>query len=230
MKGISASILICFAASSAIAQSAAPIGISTGSRVRVSVDQGPMVIGSVVRLTPETLELSDSRSGVRQVNPSSITSLEVSQGRPVHGGRLARGALKGFLIVGGAATLVILADDPGWAFVGPIFFGPIGAGGGALWSLAKRPEVWEPVPLTALAAMAAPGAPASSMSAGTSVTSSRAVKRGRGRQIAIGALVGAAIGGGIAASKETATPLASRMIMIGIPSALVGGAIGAFIH
>jgi hypothetical protein len=227
MKGITIGILFFVAVMSASAQSADPAGITAGSRVRVAIDQGPVVVGSVVRLTPQTLEFS-SGSGVRQVSHSNITSLEVSQGRPVHGGRLAKGALNGFLILGGAATLLIAADDPGWAFIGPIFFGPIGAGAGAVWSLAKRPEVWEPVPLTALTTPAS-GPSGLGMSA-TTTTSSRAAKRGRGRQIAIGALVGGAIGGGFAVSKETATPVVSRVIMIGIPSALLGGAIGAFVR
>jgi len=149
MKRIFAAIVFCAACSwSAAAQSADPIGISAGARVRVSVDQGPLMIGSVVRLTPQTLELADSRSGVRQMNTSSVTSLEVSRGRPVYGHRLAMGALKGFAILGGAATLAILASDPGWAFVGPLVFGPPGALIGAVRANATKMNP-KPTPATA---------------------------------------------------------------------------------
>ena|SRR5687768_6713503 len=120
-----------------------PIGIPAGARVRVSVDEGPPVIGTVVRLTPQTFELADSHSALRLLNTSSVTSLEVSRGRPVHGSRLAKGALRGFLIVGGAATAAILASDPGWAFVGPLVFGPPGALIGGIRANATRPEVWK---------------------------------------------------------------------------------------
>ena len=118
MKGIFAAIALCLVCSwSAVAQTPDPVGISTGSRVRVGVDRGPLVTGSVVRVTPETLELADSRSAVQRLNTSSVTTLEVSRGRPVHGNRLAKGAFKGFLILGGTATGVLLVSDPGWAFV-----------------------------------------------------------------------------------------------------------------
>jgi hypothetical protein len=225
MKRIFAAIVFCAACSwSAAAQSADPIGISAGARVRVSVDQGPLMIGSIVRLTPQTLELADSRSGVRQVNMSSLTSFEVSRGRPVYGHRLAMGALKGFAILGGAATLAILASDPGWAFVGPLVFGPPGALIGAARANATRPEVWEAVPVSALSAMPETGARVSAIPAGVPA------KGGRGRQIAIGAALGTAVGAAYAASNSSATPAGTKMVMFAIPAGLLGGAIGAFIH
>jgi len=230
MKGIFTAIALGLACSwSATAQSPDPVGISTGTRVRVSVDTGPRVIGSVVRLTPETLELADSRSAVRRLNTSSVTSLEVSRGRPVHGNRLAKGAFKGFLILGGAGTAVILASDPGWAFVGPLVFGPPGALIGAMHANATRPEVWEAVPVSALASSREASVSAA-ISQNASTRPVPAVERGRGRQIAIGAALGAAAGAAFAASNKSATPTGTRMVMIAIPAGLLGAAIGAFVH
>jgi hypothetical protein len=181
------------------------------------------MIGSIVRLTPQTLELADSRSGVREVSTPSLTSFEVSRGRPVYGNRLAMGALKGFAILGGAATLAILASDPGWAFVGPLVFGPPGALIGAARANATRPEVWEAVPVSALSAMPETGARVSAIPA-------TPAKGGRGRQIAIGAALGTAVGAAYAASNSSATPAGTKMVMFAIPAGLLGGAIGAFIH
>ena len=231
MKRIFTAIVVCMACSwSAAAQSADPVGISTGTRVRVSVDKGPPVTGSVVRLTPESLELADSRSAVQRLNTSSVTSLEVSRGRPVHGDRLAKGALKGFVILGGAATAVILASDPGWAFVGPLVFGPPGALIGGMRANATRPEVWEAVPVSALSSTRDGVIPAAAMSGDASTRPVPAVKRGRGRQIAIGAAVGTAAGAVYAASNKSATPGGTKMVIFAIPAGLVGAAIGAFIH
>ena len=206
-----------------------PVGVSAGARVRVSVNQGPLVIGAVVRLTPETFELADSRSAVRLLNTASVTSLEVSRGRPVHGSRLAKGALKGFLILGGAATAVILASDPGWAFVGPVVFGPPGALIGGIRANATRPEVWESVPVSALAATRGDGIRAEAAGP-ESARAHVAVKPGRGRQIAIGAVLGTAAGVAYAKSNTSATPLGTKIVMFAIPAGLIGGGIGAFIH
>lgn len=231
MKGIFAAIALCLVCSwTAVAQTPDPVGISTGSRVRVSVDRGPLVTGSVVRLTPETLELADSRSAVQRLNTSSVTSLEVSRGRPVHGNRLAKGAFKGFLILGGAATVAILASDPGYAFVGPLVFGPPGALVGALRANATRPEVWEALPVTALASAVGGGASASATSPDGSRQPAPAVKRGRGRQIAIGAALGTAAGAAYAASNKSATPTGTKMVMFAIPAGLLGAAVGAFVR
>lgn len=231
MKGILTAIVFCLACSwSAVAQSPDPVGISTGTRVRVSLDSGPLVTGSVVRLTPETLELADSRSAVQQLNTSRVTSLEVSRGRPVHGNRLAKGAFKGFLILGGAATAAILASDPGWAFVGPVVFGPPGALIGAVHANATRPEVWEAVPVSALASAREGGIATVAMSPGTSTQPVPAVKHGRGRQIVIGAALGTAAGAAYAASNKDATPTGTKMVMIAIPAGLLGAAVGAFVH
>src|SRR5687768_12082970 len=206
-----------------------PVGVSAGARVRVSVDEGPLVIGTVVRLTPETFEMADSRSALRLLNTSSVTSLEVSRGRPVHGSRLAKGALKGFLIVGGAATALILASDPGWAFVGPLVFGPPGALIGGIRANATRPEVWEAVPVSALASTRRDGI-RSATAGPESARGQVAVKPGRGRQIAIGALLGTAAGVAYAKSNTSATPLGTKIVMFAIPAGLIGGGIGAFIH
>jgi hypothetical protein len=231
MKRIFTGIVLYLACSwSAASQSAEPVGISTGTRVRVSVDNGPLVTGSVVRLTSQTMELADSRAAVHLMNTPNVTSLEVSRGRPVYGHRLAKGALKGFLILGGAATVVILASDPGYAFVGPLVFGPPGAVIGGMHANATRPEVWEMVPVSALAATREGSIPAAAMPGTASTTQPVAAKPGRGRQIAIGAAIGVAAGAVYASSNKSASPMGTKMVMIAIPAGLLGGAIGAFIH
>lgn len=219
--------LVC--AWSVAAQTPDPVGIAAGTRVRVGLEQPPPLIGSVVRHTVQALELSGAATGVRTVNMAAVRSLEVSRGRPVHGGRLAKGALNGFLIVGGAATAIIAASDPGWAFVGPVLFGPVGALGGATWSYAKRPEVWESVPVIALAPNSASGSTIAAASANVSPGPTRAAKPGRGKQIAVGAVIGTIAGVAFAQAKSSSTPTTTRMILIAIPGALLGGAIGAFI-
>ena len=231
MKRIITGILLYFACSwSAASQSTEPVGISTGTRVRVSVDNGALVTGSVVRLTSQTIELADSRAAVHLMNTPNVTSLEVSRGRPVYGHRLAKGALKGFLILGGAATVVLLASDPGYAFVGPLVFGPPGAVIGGIRANATRPEVWERLPVSALAAPRDGGTHAFALPSNVSTTQRVAPKPGRGRQIAIGAAIGVAAGAAIASSNTSASPMGTKMVMFAIPAGLLGGAIGAFIH
>ena len=198
-----------------------PVGIGSGTRLRVRVDSGPPIVGSVVRLTPDALELREDKS-TRQIATANVSSLEVSRGRPVTSGHVARGALKGFLIVGGTATLAILASDPGWAFVGPLVFGPPGALGGGLLAARKAPEQWQRLPLTALATASERGTVAAAPAAGTAIQS-----RGKGRRLGVGALIGAVGGGVYAASNDSATPMGTKVVMFGAVGALVGAGVAA---
>jgi hypothetical protein len=185
------------------------------------VDSGPPIVGSVVRLSPEALELRENTS-TRQLTTASLTSVEVSRGRPVTSGHVARGALKGFLIVGGAATLVILASDPGWAFVGPLLFGPPGALGGGFLAARKAPELWQRVPLTALATASEQGTLVVAPAGGTAIPA-----KGKGRRLGLGALIGA-VGGGLYASQDdSATPVGTKVVMFGAIGALVGAGVAA---
>lgn len=222
MKNIIAVSLVVLAATlPAEAQISAPVGISPGARLRISVDNGAPIVGSLVRSGPGTLDIIDSRSTVRHVSTTNLTSLELSAGRPVRTNRVAKGALKGFLLLGGGATLLILASDPGWAFVGPVLFGPPGALLGAVQAVRSRPEEWERVSVSALASGQQHGSvsPVSSTS-----------RRGNGRRMAIGAGVGALAGAAFAAWHTSSTPEGTEAVMIVIPSALVGGGIAALLR
>jgi hypothetical protein len=134
------------------------------------------------------------------------------------------------VILGGAATVVILVSDPGYVFVGPLVFGPPGALIGGMRANATRPEVWQAVPLSALAATREGRIPAAAIPDAWSRRPGVAAKPGRGRQIAIAAVLGTAAGAVYAKSNTSATPLGTRMVMFAIPAGLLGGAIGAFIH
>jgi hypothetical protein len=108
-------------------------------------------------------------------------------------------------------------------------FGPPGALIGAVHANVTRPEVWEALPITALAPAGQGGVLASAISPDASTPPVRAVKRGRGRQIAIGAALGTAAGAAYASSNKSATPTGTKMVMFAIPAGLLGAAVGAFI-
>ena len=223
MKKIIAASLVALAATlPARAQVSTPVGISPGARLRISADNGAPIVGSLVRSGPGTLDIMDSRSIVRQVSTTNLTSLELSAGRPVRTNRIAKGALKGFLLLGGGATLLILASDPGWAFVGPVLFGPPGALLGAIRAVKNRPEEWERVSFSALT---------SGDERGTVSPVARTARKGSGRRMAIGSALGALAGASYAAWHNSgATPEGTEALMIVIPSALVGGGIAALLR
>ncbi len=185
------------------------------------MDSGPPIIGSVLRLTPDALELREANS-TRQIATASVSSVEVSGGRPVTSGRVARGALKGFLIIGGAATLAILASDPGWAFVGPLLFGPPGALGGGFLAARNAPELWQPVPLTALTAAREQGTLVVAPARATAIPA-----KGKGRRLGLGALIGAVGGAVYASTDESSTPMGTKVVMFGAIGALVGAGVAA---
>lgn len=220
-KIIAASLVVLAATLPAEGQISAPVGISPGARLRISVDNGAPIVGSLVRSGPGTLDIIDSRSTVRQVSTTNLTLLELSAGRPLRTNRVAKGALKGFLLLGGGATLLILASDPGWAFVGPVLFGPPGAVLGVMRAVRNRPEEWEPVSLNAIANGDEPG--------WVSPVATTA-RKGNGRRMAIGAGVGALAGAAFAIWHTSATPEGTEAVIIVIPSALVGGGIAALLR
>jgi len=216
-------LLLCTFALPAAGQQPDPIGIAPGARLRVSVDSGPPIVGSVVRLTPNAVDLRESAASTRHLSTASVTSLEISRGRPVTSGRVARGALNGFLIVGGAATLVILAGEPGYAFVGPLVFGPPGALAGGLLAARKAPEQWQRMPVTALAAAAEPGTARRFPGVATTVAPQKRI----GRRLGIGALLGAVGGTAYASTNDSSTPMGTKVVMFGAIGALVGAGVGA---
>lgn len=220
-KIIAASLVVLAATLPAEGQISAPVGISPGARLRISVDNGAPIVGSLVRSGPGTLDIIDSRSTVRQVSTTNLTLLELSAGRPLRTNRVAKGALKGFLLLGGGATLLILASDPGWAFVGPVLFGPPGAVLGVMRAVRNRPEEWEPVSFSAIA---------NGDEHGRVSPVATTARKGNGRRMAIGAGVGALAGAAFAIWHTSATPEGTEAVIIVIPSALVGGGIAALLR
>ena len=216
-------LMLCTFALPAAGQQPDPIGIAPGTRLRVSVDSGPPIVGSVVILTPDAVDLRESGASTRHLSTARVTSLEISRGRPVTSGRVARGALNGFLIVGGAATLLILVGDPGYAFVGPLVFGPPGALAGGLLAARKPSEQWERIPVTALAAAAETGTATRLPGVATTVVP----QKGKGRRLGLGALLGAVGGSVYASTNESATPMGTKVVMFGAIGALVGAGVAA---
>ena len=87
----------------------------------------------------------------------------------------------------------------------------------------------DPTPSPTALASVAQGGVSLANSADGSTQPARAVKRGRGRQIAIGAALGIAAGAAYASSNKSATPTGTKMVMFAIPAGLLGAAVGAFI-
>lgn len=204
------------------AQVAEPIGIQQGARVRISPAEGPAVIGSLVQATPDTIHLRDKQGRAQQVAASGIQSVDVSLGRPVRSGRVAKAALLGAAIFGAVATATIAADDPGWAFIGAVVFAPVGGVIGGVVGARTAPEEWQRVPVAALSTN--PGRTAAS---GTSVVQPA---EGNGRRIAVGAVVGGILGAAVATTQRSSSPAGTRVMVAAVPGILIGGAVGALIH
>ena len=204
------------------AQVAEPIGVQQGARIRISGGQGPTVIGSLLRATPDSIDLLDKQGRAHRVTASGIESVDVSLGRPVRSGRVAKGALLGAAILGGATAAAIAASDPGWAFVGLVVFAPIGGVVGALRAARTAPEEWQSVPVASLSMN-----PARSAGNATSVVQPA---KGNGRRIALGAVVGGIAGAAFAATQRSSSPAGTRVLVVAVPGILIGGAVGALIH
>lgn len=215
-------LLLCTGPLAADAQVADPIGVSRGTRVRIGTDSGA-IVGSVVRLAPEAVDLVDAASTTRSISTARITSVEVSRGRPVTTRRVVKGAATGFLFVGGLATLAILMSDPGWAFVGPILFGPPGAVVGGLWAARTAPETWQRVPTSALSA------PARRASITSTASAVPPRENSKGRRLGLAALLGAGAGSIYGLTNDSATPAGTRVVMFGSIGALVGAGVGALL-
>ena len=204
------------------AQVAEPIGVHQGERVRIAPAEGPPVVGSFLRATPDTIQLLDPNGRAHGVTASGIRSVDVSLGRPIRSGRVAKGALVGAAILGGATTAMIGLSDPGWKFVGLALFAPIGGVVGAFVAAHTAPEEWQSVPVAALSVNP-------SRSAGSTIPVIRPAN-GNGRRIALGALMGGIAGAAFAATERSSRPAANRVVKIMMPGILLGGAVGALMH
>ena len=205
------------------AQVADQIGIQRGTRIRLSSTAEPLV-GSFAHATQDTVHLIGSDGQMRGVPSAGIRSAEVSLGHPVERGRVMKGVLWGTAIVAGAGAIAIAAagdqgGDEGYAWMGLALLAPIGGIVGGVWAGRTAPEVWQSVPVASLS-----GAPTAVATKGpTSITPARS----RGKKMAIGALVGGAVGGFLASAKKSANPAGTRFLLGAVPGALIGGGLGA---
>ncbi|MFL5598098.1 MAG: hypothetical protein ACJ77S_11620 [Gemmatimonadaceae bacterium] len=228
MKTILRTLIVLACSSPLYGQSAEPVGIQTGTRMRIAAD-GPKVVGAFVRATPDSVHLIDQQGRPRGFRASNINSVDVSTGRPVHSGRVAKGALLGAAIVGaaGAGAIAMGGDgasggDEGYAWMGLAVLAPISAIVGGIWAARTAPEEWQSVPVAAFSstggqrqATAVPIVPRS---------------RGNGKKIGIGALVGGAAGAVFASTQRSSAPTAGRLTVAIVPGVLIGGGIGALMH
>ncbi|MFL5489590.1 MAG: hypothetical protein ACJ8AJ_14010 [Gemmatimonadaceae bacterium] len=228
MKRLLAALIVLACSSPLYGQSAEPVGIQTGTRMRIAAD-GPKVVGAFVRATPDSVHLINQQGRPQSFMSSSISSVDVSAGHPVHSGRVAKGALLGAAIVGavGAGAIAVGGDggsggDEGYAWMGLAVLAPISAIVGGIWAARTAPEQWESVPVASLSANGAQRQAAMVPVAGRS--------KGNGKKIAIGALIGGTAGAIFAGTQRSSAPAAGRMTVAIVPGVLIGGGIGALMH
>jgi hypothetical protein len=126
--------------------------LQPGNRVRVHLLQPPgKVVGSVVRLTADTLVIMSAEAAERQIalSTGNIERLELSRGQR---SRAKIGALVGLLLgaVGGAVALGAYCEESdcvgAWPLLGLIPVGAlIGAGFGSGVGSLIQTERWQPV-------------------------------------------------------------------------------------
>ena len=145
MRGILLGILAPVITDTALAQA---VALNPGTRVRIETkaDRKAPVIGAVARLSNDSIVvIPDRMRGETALALADIHEISISRGKS-RGRSALYGAGWGFLIAGGALALVIAADDPGWAFVGPIFAGPPGALLGLVVGSSRAKEHWQKLP------------------------------------------------------------------------------------
>jgi hypothetical protein len=223
MRTISSFLLILLSASAVQGQVEEPVGIQTGTRIRVATGT-ERIVGSFLSSTPEGVRVRNQSGQTQTFSPGDISSAEVSVGRPVRGGRVAKGVLVGTAVVAGAGALAILASgdgssgDEGYAWIGLGLLAPISGIIGGIWAAQTAPEEWQSVPVASLT-----GRGAERMAA------MPAIRRitGSGRRIAVGAIVGGIAGGVFATTQRSSAPTAGRLIVTVVPGVLLGGGIAA---
>jgi hypothetical protein len=117
------------------------IPVSEGERVRIeSRDSDRPLVGTVNRLSADTLFVTDDRERSHSIATSSIWSAEVSLGKGLSGHNMAVGAF-----VGAAAmsTYLIISDPSPLLLVEMFLYVPVGALGGAVAGALTPEERWE---------------------------------------------------------------------------------------
>jgi hypothetical protein len=224
MKVIAASLLIVCASGSS-AQVSEQIGIQRGTRIRLSSASETPLVGSLARATADTVHVLDKDGRLRSIPAREIRAVHVSLGRPVQSARVMKGVLVGTSIIAGAGAVAIAASgdqsgDEGYAWMTIALLAPVGGIIGGIWAARTAPEVWQSVPVSSLSLTP-------SQLATNGVPTLRPAK-GKGKKIAIGALIGGAVGAGLVLTqRRSANPVGTRILLGAVPGILIGGAIGA---
>ncbi|MFL5571819.1 MAG: hypothetical protein ACJ772_14695, partial [Gemmatimonadaceae bacterium] len=79
MKEFLAAVIVLACSSPLYGQSADPVGIQAGTRMRIAAD-GPKVVGAFVRATPDSVHLINQQGRPQSFMSSSISSVDVSAG------------------------------------------------------------------------------------------------------------------------------------------------------
>lgn len=224
MKAIAASLLIVWASGSS-AQVSEQIGIQRGTRIRLSSTSETPLIGSLARATADTVHVVDKDGRLRSIPATEIRAVHVSLGRPVESSRVMKGVLWGTGIIAGAGAVAIAASgdqggDVGYAWMTLGLLAPVGGIIGGVWAARTAPEVWQSVPVSSLSLT-----PSQVATKGVPTLHPR---KGKGKKIAVGALIGGAVGAGLVLTqKRSANPRGTQIMLGAIPGILIGGAIGA---
>lgn len=113
------------------------IPVSEGERVRIETkDSDRPLVGTVNRLSADTLFFTDDKERSHAVATSSIWSAEVSLGKGLSGHNMAFGALVGAT----AMFFYSFRSDP---LLAPIIYAPVGALAGAVAGALTPEERWE---------------------------------------------------------------------------------------
>lgn len=133
---------------------------SHGDRVRVTTDEGSRVIGRLLEVTEDRIDLDLSGGQSVSVTRDEILRFERSRGRPVAAGALWGGLIGGGLgaLAGYGASCVFNCGDetPEITVMGAFWGGLIGGGLGALGALILGRERWEVVAVDGTASAFAP--------------------------------------------------------------------------
>ena len=225
MKVMAAALLLIVCASGSSAQVSEQIGIQRGTRIRLSSTSETPIVGSLARAGADTVHVLDKDGRLRSIPASEIRGVQVSLGRPVETSRVMKGVMWGTGIIAGAGAIAIAASgdqggDVGYAWMTLGLLAPVGGILGGVWAARTAPEVWESVPVSSLALTP-------NQVATNGVPILRPAK-GKGKKIAVGALIGGAVGAGLVLTqKRSANPRGTQVMLGAIPGILIGGAIGA---